>query len=525
MAIDHLLFVTSQATCLESIPKLRQLLSKVTEVSIPQQTTRWRISLCLSEHLSNLVIHAKYATRPTLAKADLADNIHLRFGHNNTAWWLEVLDYSLSWNPSQHRPPSQGEDEPFPLNTGQRGLQLLHEQSDELTYHNAVNSQPNTLRLSWFKEDCKPQPRVLLVEDNPAMRRLYAVYLRDEFDVSIASNGLAALNLLRAEKFDLVLSDISMPQISGLQLREKLNTEKHTGVMPFIFLTASDNNDLKQHACQLGVDDYLVKPVNKAQLNDTLKRVLERTNQLRKQFNDRIDERIRSSLSPSLPPSSHGWNLRVANRNTGGGGGDLLLQHANEKHLTLMLADIMGHDDSAKFFAFAYAGYMRGLTQAADAELTPDKLLSHLSDDAFSDQLLSKTLLTCCIIKLAAVGHFSIACAGHPAPLLISPDGVRALPIRGTLPGLLPNVDYPCLSQQLLPGERLALYTDGLFESAASQQERLELETQITETLHTTLDKPISDALTMSMQVFDRIAGTTPQDDTFLILLEPSLSI
>jgi len=521
MNIDHLLLEATQVAHLKSIPKLRRLLMKVIKVCVPQQTIRWRILLCLSEHLTNLVQHAKLTNCTSLTDGCLA-NIHLRFGHNHTFWWLEVIDHSLPWDPTNQPDCKQDTDAPFILSTGQRGITLLNDQSDQISYHKADDDEPNTLRLGWFKQKKQPQPRVLLVEDNAAMSRLYAMYLHSDFEVEIASNGADAMNLLRAQNFDLILSDINMPQMNGLHLRKKLSDTQHAGVIPFIFLTVSDNSNVKHSASLLGVDDYLVKPIGKTQLCETLKRVLARSNQLRQQLNERIDKRIRSSLSPSLPQSSHGWSLQVASRNTGGGGGDLLLQHANEKHLTLMLADIMGHDDSAKFFAFAYAGYMRGLTQAADAEMTPDKLLSHLSDDAFSDQLLSKTLLTCCIIKLATGGYFSIACAGHPAPLLISPSGVRELPISGTLPGLIPNVDYACLSQQLLPGERLALYTDGLFESVIGQEERRNLETKMINTLHATIAMPLANSLARSMHVFDQIAGATPQDDALLILLESS---
>lgn len=523
MVIDHLLFEISQTPHLESLPKLRQLLTKVTELCVRKQTTRWRIALCLSEHVSNLILHAEPVDPPLLTGVDWQDSIHLRFGHNSNAWWLEILDYRASWDVSQHRPSEQTTDTPFILCTGQRGIKLLHEQSDQLTYHKAEKGKPNTLRLSWVKEGGSPQPHVLLVEDNPAIRRLYTAYLRDEFSVTVASDGVEALNLLHTEDFDLVLSDISMPQISGLQLRQQLNLEKSNGVMPFIFLTASDSSDIKQQAYQLGVDDYLIKPVEKMQLNDTLKRVLERTSQLRQKFNERIDQRIRSSLDPTLPSTSHGWNFQVASRDTGSGGGDLLLQHTNKEHLTLILADIMGHDDSAKFFAFAYAGYMRGLTQAAGADISPATLLSRLSEDALNDQLLSKTLLTCCMIKLGASGNFSLSSAGHPAPLLINSSGVQALPISGTLPGLIPNVDYSCLTRKLLPGERLALYTDGLFESASNQQERIGLETRITESLLSTLKQPLKQSLAMSMQVFDRVAGTVPKDDCLLVLLETSL--
>lgn len=520
--MDHLLFETRQPAQLTSIPELRNLLTQVAHKSVPQQTVRRRIMLCLSESVTNLVQYAMLAKYTKLSSSNKCDDyIGLRFGHNNIGWWLEIIDPGLSWDPTNQPYVDIGDTRStFTMNENGRGIALLHNQCDQLDYQKGEESEPNKLRMTWFSKKTNQRPCVLLVEDDLVMSRLYTAYLHDNFDVEVASNGLEALTLITNKKFDLVLSDICMPQMNGLNLRERLNNKAE--LIPFIFITAANNLEIRQQATQLGVDDYVEKPVQKAQLIHIIKRVLERSSQVRQNLNERIEKKISSSLIPSLPNTSHNWNMRVAYRNTGLGGGDFLLHQHSKNHLMLMLVDIMGHDDSAKFFAFAYAGYLRGLVQTAGSELSPSELLERLSEDALQDKLLSQILLTCCAVTLATGGQFTIACAGHPPPLLITSTGVQVLAISGTLPGLIHKTHYQHLSQKLAEGERLALYTDGLFESANTIDERLQLENNIMQTLVNTLDRPIEDSLEITMHMFDQIAGSPPKDDALLILLENS---
>jgi len=135
---------------------------------------------------------------------------------------------------------------------------------------------------------------------------------------------------------------------------------------------------------------------------------------------------------------------------------------------------------------------------------------------------MSKVTMTCCAASLLSGGEISLACAGHPPPLHITKTGTRPVPVGGILPGLLTATDYQSVNLQLAAGERLALYTDGLFESAADHNARKNLEDRITTTLTDTLNLPISESLAQLMNVFDKIAGTPPSDDALLLLMEPA---
>ena len=140
----------------------------------------------------------------------------------------------------------------------------------------------------------------------------------------------------------------------------------------------------------------------------------------------------------------------------------------------------------------------------------------------YRDKLASNVILTCCSAILSTGGGISLASAGHPPPLHINKTGTRPVPLGGILPGLLPATVYQPVSLQLPVGERIALYTDGLFESATDNNVRKKLEDRIITALTDTLNLPINDSLAQVMGIFDRLAGTPPSDDALLLLMEPA---
>ena len=505
--MNRLLIETQKPMALESVRELRHLLDRVTRVSVPSSSLRNRIALCLSEAVTNLVWHGART-----------GEIRLRFGKESAGWWLELEDDGEPWDPTKQEVGDTLSR--FEANEHGRGVALLHTLCDHIDYLPGNTEKYNLLRMTWQTPKQHRQPRVLIVEDDLALSRLYAAYLSDNFEVQTATDGHDALQQLNTGDIDLVLSDIHMPGMDGLDLRESLNQENHNELTPFIFLTAADDPSTQQKAASLGIDDFLIKPIDKTQLIGTIQRVLERSHQIYRQLTDRIERRITTSLTPRLPESCHGWRLRVANRHTGVGGGDLLLYRHSHDHLLLSLGDIMGHDDSAKFFSYAYAGYLRGLMHADTTAISPDRLLEMLSESALQDNLLSQTTLTCCMATLAEGGRITLASAGHPQPLRISTTGITPLPVGGMLPGLLSPSRYTPLSTTLPPGERIALYTDGLFESASDELARKRLESAVTKSLADNLGQPIDQALEHAMEVFDRIAETPPKDDALLLLME-----
>jgi len=116
--------------------------------------------------------------------------------------------------------------------------------------------------------------RLLLVEDDPAVRLSLAETLADEgFDVRIADSGEQALNRLHDEAPEIVLSDVRMPGVDGLQLLSLLR--QRAPAVDVILMTAFEDMPTVARAMREGAFDFLVKPLELNALRDVLRRVVE----------------------------------------------------------------------------------------------------------------------------------------------------------------------------------------------------------------------------------------------------------
>jgi DNA-binding NarL/FixJ family response regulator len=109
--------------------------------------------------------------------------------------------------------------------------------------------------------------RILVIEDEPEMRRnLLTILKLKQFEALSAENGRDGVELARQALPDLILCDVMMPELDGYGVLQALRGEKATARIPFIFLTArGEKRDLRD-GMNLGADDYLTKPVAKADL-------------------------------------------------------------------------------------------------------------------------------------------------------------------------------------------------------------------------------------------------------------------
>ncbi len=116
--------------------------------------------------------------------------------------------------------------------------------------------------------------RILLVDDEAAIRDVLAQYLRSEgFDVSEAGDGVAALDRLRSDRPDLVILDLNLPRMSGVEVFRHLRAEANT---PVIMLTARVNEVDRVVGLELGADDYVGKPFSPREVVARVKTVLRR---------------------------------------------------------------------------------------------------------------------------------------------------------------------------------------------------------------------------------------------------------
>ena len=109
-------------------------------------------------------------------------------------------------------------------------------------------------------DESHPQGRVLLVDDEPELRRvLRRSLVRAGFEVVEAGHGRAALELARQSSFDVVISDVRMPCMGGMELLERLMLEEPG--LPVVLMSGSDELGSRQNAFDVGAFDYLAKPI------------------------------------------------------------------------------------------------------------------------------------------------------------------------------------------------------------------------------------------------------------------------
>ncbi len=122
-----------------------------------------------------------------------------------------------------------------------------------------------------------PQYSLLVVDDNEMNRDLLTRRLeRQGYQVTVAVNGLQALEVLDQADFDLVLLDIMLPVMNGYQVLEHLKADQSLSQVPVIIATSLDEADGKAKCLALGAEDYLTKPFNpvvlKSRISDCLAR-------------------------------------------------------------------------------------------------------------------------------------------------------------------------------------------------------------------------------------------------------------
>lgn len=119
--------------------------------------------------------------------------------------------------------------------------------------------------------------KILVIEDADSIRNMIVYALvQAGFDVSEASDGEMALKMATEDKYDLLLIDWMLPKVSGIEIVQSLRASKHTEIM--LMLTAKDSDDDIVKAFELGVDDYLNKPISPRVLIARIKAHLKNSN-------------------------------------------------------------------------------------------------------------------------------------------------------------------------------------------------------------------------------------------------------
>jgi CheY-like chemotaxis protein len=114
--------------------------------------------------------------------------------------------------------------------------------------------------------------RILVVDDERDTLDLIDLTLSSAgYEIHLANNGAESLEKIRRDRFDVILLDIMMPDMTGFDVLRTLNQERND-LPPVIFLTAKSLPEDREMGLQLGAKDFLIKPVTRGSLLDSIKR-------------------------------------------------------------------------------------------------------------------------------------------------------------------------------------------------------------------------------------------------------------
>lgn len=117
--------------------------------------------------------------------------------------------------------------------------------------------------------------KILVVDDSPSNLAAIENALKDEYEIVAVTSGLNAIRFLDTNKADLVLLDIEMPVMNGLQTLNKIREKAHLKDLKVAFLTARKDEQTVVQGFKLGISDYITKPIDKDVVRKRIKKILD----------------------------------------------------------------------------------------------------------------------------------------------------------------------------------------------------------------------------------------------------------
>ena len=234
------------------------------------------------------------------------------------------------------------------------------------------------------------QMRILVVDDLEINRDLLVRRVRRlGHDVGVAIHGRDALVQLEREAWDLVLLDITMPEMDGYEALQRIRADPRLAQLPVVMVSAIDETDSVVRCLELGADDYLTKPFNpvvlKARVEASLakKRLVDQQQLLLQALSREMEigQRIQQGFLPASLPELPGWSLAAMcrpARRVGGDFYDAFMLPSGQ--LALAIADVCDKGVGAALYMALFRTLLRVTAcQAPAAETPADTLLRSVS--------------------------------------------------------------------------------------------------------------------------------------------------
>lgn len=169
------------------------------------------------------------------------------------------------------------------------GLNQFDENDVEILENPTGETPPAGASRSENDQAAPNRPTLLLVEDDDDLRQFIGTALRQDFQVTEAENGQLGYEMLLQVNPDLVISDVMMPVMDGIDLLRKIKTNVESSHIPVILLTAKSTIESKLEGLDSGADDYITKPFSIAYLRARILNLLEQRQRLQKIYQTQFD--------------------------------------------------------------------------------------------------------------------------------------------------------------------------------------------------------------------------------------------
>lgn len=323
-------------------------------------------------------------------------------------------------------------------------------------------------------------PLILIVDDNPAnVEILQMRLLANDYDIITATDGRMGLDMAREMLPDLILLDIMMPKIDGLEVCRRLKSDMDLPFMPIILVTAKSESKDVVAGLEAGGDEYLTKPVDHAALvarvksmlriKDLHDTVLAQSTQLEKQL--KTATKIQTLFWPQLPELEAGGNIWATSVPASYVSGDLYdVIPMPDDSLLAYVADVADKGVPAALIMAALSTRIRILSRTHNQI---DKILESVNTSLYN--LISEEgfFATIVLVKYwPASGKLELALGGHLQPLWIIGGNVGVLPqLEGISLGITSHASFERKEINLSPGESIFLFSDGLIEAENEDRE------------------------------------------------------
>ena len=327
--------------------------------------------------------------------------------------------------------------------------------------------------------------KILSVDDENDLELLLTQYFRrkirkGEYDFHFAHNGLEALTMLLKEKdFDIILSDINMPEMDGLTLLTKINEMQNPALKCIMVSAYGDMGNIRQ-AMNNGAFDFATKPIDLDDLSVTIEKAIEQIHyikEMQKEHNEltgikgdlavarEIQQAILPRIFPPFPEEANTLDIAADMNAAKDVGGDFYdFFRIDNDRIGFTIADVSGKGVPAAIFMAVARTLIRatGIRGVSPAECM-----------TYSNALLSQEAVNNMFVTMfygiynIRTGEVTYSNAGHNPPYLMKVDGsVVELPLsKDIVAGAIDDYEFTEDTLQLEKGDTLLLFTDGVTEA------------------------------------------------------------